>query len=251
MILVANGCSHTCGAELTYPMERACYEKAWPKHLADKLGCEHENLADSGASSHRIVRTSIRYVIDKFQQKNKLEDHFFIILWPGMYRDELYMPEQVTRKESELFYDENWLPLVTGNDEAYKNSFSHRFYTYYKSWVVCGEKVKRQMDYLHHIIMLQNFFTMYNIKYLFWNAAHSPLDFTHNQLKGYAGLLLKKNFPFLQEVNQCFTVLLRNNNQKISEHSNLSGFASHYDEDGLKWFANYLFDYLQENSLIT
>ncbi len=251
MILVANGCSHTCGAELTYPMERACFEKAWPKHLSDRLGCEHENLADSGASAHRIVRTTIRYVIEKFQQKKKLDDHFFIILWPGMFRDELHMPQKHTIKESELFYDNNWLPLVVGNDEAYKNSFSHRFYTYYKSWVVCGEKVKMQMDYLHNIILLQNFFTMYKIKYLFWNASHSPLDFTHPHLKGYSGLIFKKNFPFLQEVNQCFTVLLRNNNQKISEYSKLSGFASHYDEDALKWFANYIFDYLKENSLIT
>ena len=47
MILVTNGCSHTCGAEMTYPTERACYEKAWPKYLADLIGCKHDNLADS------------------------------------------------------------------------------------------------------------------------------------------------------------------------------------------------------------
>ena len=98
--------------------------------------------------------------------------------------------------------------------------------------------------------MLQNFFTMYKIKYLFWNAAHSPLDFDHSQHKGYLGLIFKDNFPFLQEVNQCFTVLLKNNNQKISTHSVASGFASHYDEDGHRWFANYIFNYLTEKSLI-
>ena len=251
MILVANGCSHTAGAELTYPMERACYERAWPKHLADLLNCNHINLADSGASAHRIVRTTIRYVLKQFKQKNKLDDHLFIVSWPGMFRDELYMPEEVTEKERYLFYDDNWLPLIVGNDEAYKNSFSHRFYTYYKSWVVCGEKVKRQIDYLQHIIMLQNFFTIYKIKYLFWNAAHSPLDFKHPELEGYTALIFKKNFPFLQDVNQCFTVLLRNNNQKISEHSMASGFGSHYDEEGNKWFANYLFNYMNQNSLIS
>ena len=251
MKLVTNGCSHTCGAELTYPMERACYEKAWPKHLADLLCCEHDNLADSGASAHRIVRTTIRYVIDNFQQKKKLNNHLFIILWPGMFRDELYMPEKHTIKEGELFYDNNWLPLVVGNDEAYKNSFSHRFYTYYKSWGVCGEKVKRQLDYLHHVMLLQNFLTIYKIKYLFWNAAHSPLDFTHQQLQGYLGLIFKKNFPFLQDVNKCFTVLLKNNNQNISQHSMASGFGSHYDEDAQLWFANYMYNYLNDNSLIT
>ena len=117
--------------------------------------------------------------------------------------------------------------------------------------MVCGEKVKRQMDYLHHIIMLQNFFTIYKIKYLFWNAAHSPLDFTHPELQGYLGIIFKKYFPFLQDVNQCFTVLLRNNNQNISEHSMASGFGSHYDEDGHKWFADYMFNYLNQNSFIS
>ena len=251
MILVANGCSHTAGGEITHPLERACYEKAWPKHLANLCGYDHVNLADSGASATRIVRTTIRYILNQFKQKKKLDDHFFIILWPGMFRDELYVPDNATDKEKELFYDDNWLPLIVGNDEAYKNSFSHRFYTYYKAWVVCGEKVKRQMDYLHHIIMLQNFFTMYNIKYLFWNAAHSPLDFKHHQLEGYSALIFKKNFPFLQEVNQCFTVLLKNNNQNISEHSITSGFGSHYDETGHKWFAKHMFNYLNKNSLIT
>tara|TARA_Y100000389_G_scaffold201172_1_gene243205 strand:+ start:610 stop:1365 length:756 start_codon:yes stop_codon:yes gene_type:complete len=250
MILVTNGCSHTCGAELTYPMERACYEKAWPKHLATLLNCEHTNLADSGASAHRIVRTTIRYIIDMFQQKKKLDEHFFIILWPGMFRDELYLPQEHTIEEGASFYDNNWLPLVVGNDESYKKAFSHRFYTYYKSWVVCGEKVKRQMDYLHHIMLLQNFFVMYKIKYLFWNAAHSPLDFTDPELKGYLGLVFKKNFPFLQDVNECFTVLLRNNNQNISEHSMASGFGSHYDEEALKWFANYLHKYIKSNNLL-
>ena len=81
-----------------------------------------------------------------------------------MFRDELHLPQDHTEAERITFYDNDWRPLVVGNDEAYKNSFSHRFYTYYKAWVVCGEKVKRQMDYLHHIIMLQNFFIMYNIK---------------------------------------------------------------------------------------
>ena len=251
MILVANGCSHTAGAEITYPMERACYHKAWPKHLCDLLQFEHCNLSDSGASAHRIVRTTMRYILDQFKQKNNLKDHFFIIMWPGMHRDELHVPKNATDDEKEMFYDDDWLPLIVGNDESYKSHFSHRFYTYYKSWVVCGEKVKRQMDYIHHIILLQNFFIMYKIKYLFWNAAHSPVDFNDNHLKGYSGLIFKKNYPFIQDVNQSFTVLMENNNQKISEHSMASGFSSHYDEKAQVWFANYLYEYINSHTLLS
>ena len=69
MILVANGCSHTCGAEIESPGQRSCYEKAWPIHLANHLDMDCLNLADSGASAHRVVRTTMRYVIDSFLKK--------------------------------------------------------------------------------------------------------------------------------------------------------------------------------------
>ena len=46
MHLVANGCSHTAGAEMEYTYQSKCYNKAWPKHLADILGCTHTNLSN-------------------------------------------------------------------------------------------------------------------------------------------------------------------------------------------------------------
>ena len=108
MILVANGCSHTAGAELEYPSQRRCYHKAWPKHLADKLEYEHINLSDSGASSHRVVRTTMRYIIDSFSNKKDLSDHLFVINWPGAYRTELRQPDDSSEDEKLLFYDDKW-----------------------------------------------------------------------------------------------------------------------------------------------
>lgn len=118
MILVANGCSHTAGAEMEYPSQRRCYNKAWPKHLADFLKCDHVNLSDSGASGHRVVRTTMRYVLDQFSKKNNLSDHLFIINWPGAYRTELRRLPDGTEEENLLFYDNHWLPLIVGNDES-------------------------------------------------------------------------------------------------------------------------------------
>ena len=62
MILIANGCSHTAGAEIEAPLQGECYEKAWPKKLADSLGTNTINLAVSGASDDRVVRTTIEYI---------------------------------------------------------------------------------------------------------------------------------------------------------------------------------------------
>ena len=41
MILLSNGCSHTSGAELDETNTDYCYEKAWPKYLADLLNFDH------------------------------------------------------------------------------------------------------------------------------------------------------------------------------------------------------------------
>ena len=168
MILVANGCSHTAGAEMEYPSQRRCYSKAWPKHLADRLGWEHVNLSDSGASGHRVVRTTIRYMIDQFKLKNNLKDHLFIINWPGAHRTEMKIPQNANAYEKSLFYDDSWLPLVVGNDESYRGTFSKRLYNWYQLWVINSEPVAPRMDYLHEIIQLQNLFITYKIKFFIY-----------------------------------------------------------------------------------
>lgn len=250
MFLVANGCSHTAGAEIEYPCQRRCYDKAWPKHLADLFGCDHVNLADSGASGHRVVRTTMRYVIDNFSLKNDLSDHLFIINWPGAYRTELRQLPDGSEDEKLLFYDDDWLPLIVGNDESYKGSFTKRLYTYYMSWVLTSEAIKPRLDYVHDIILLQNFFTLYKIKFLFWSASYVNITPAHKELQGYKSLIHKTTYPYFSDIDYSYNVLLKNNNQKISEFSHQSGFASHYDEESQRWFANYLYSYLANSSLL-
>ena len=250
MFLVTNGCSHTAGAELEFPSQRRCYSKAWPKHLADRLSCDHINLADSGASTDRVVRTTIRYVIDNFKIRNNLSDHLFIINWPGAYRTELREIPDGSDNEKLLFYDDSWLPLVVGNDDSYRKSFSKRLYMFYKSWVATSEEIKPRLNYLHNILLLQNMFILYRIKFLFWSASFVSINEGHKELQGYKSLIHNYTYPFLGDVNNCFTVLLQNNNQQISKFSHESGFSSHYDESAQVWFAEYMYSYLAKSSLI-
>ena len=35
--LLANGCSHTAGAEIEYPLQNKCYINAWPRCLTDDM----------------------------------------------------------------------------------------------------------------------------------------------------------------------------------------------------------------------
>lgn len=237
MILVANGCSHTAGAEMEYPLQRRCYDKAWPKHLAELLKYDHVNLSDSGASSHRVVRTTMRYVLDNL---TNIHDHFFVIAWPGAYRDEFKYSESFTDLEKESFYDDEWLPLVAGNDKHYKSIFTSKIYTVYKAWVLSHSTIKASMDYMTDIIFLQNLLLMFKAKFLFLEASHVNIPKDDPDLAGYSGLIAKKTFPYFGNPNHTLTTLLKNNGQTISEFSIQSGFGSHYDEKAQRWYASYV-----------
>ena len=189
MILVTNGCSHTAGAELEHVYQRRCYHKAWPKILADKIEYDHVNLSDSGASSHRVVRTTIRYVLDNMKN---IRDHFFIINWPGAFRTELKYSDSFPQQDQYLFYDDSWLPMVVGNDKQYKENFSSTLYTVYKSWVLSNNNIQAKIDYLHDILLLQNLFTTYGIKFLFWNASNLFIPNDVPEFDGYRALVHKK-----------------------------------------------------------
>ena len=245
MFLLANGCSHTAGAELEYPRQPRCYHKAWPKHLADFFNCEHENLSNSGASCHRVVRTTIRFILDYIHGKNNINDLFVIIAWPGSMRIELRRPTNVPKEESHLYFDDNWLPLILGNDSAYKKNFTPKLYYHYKSWVVTMDEIGPTLDYLHHIIMLQNFLLLHKIKYRFYSAAYVGIDKTAPELLGYGALINKKHFPHYDNQSMMITNLMKRNGQQVSPHSIESGYASHYDEYSQFWLAKYIFEELQ------
>lgn len=246
MKLVVNGCSHTCGAELEYEFQPNCYDKAWPKLLSDKIGCDHVNLSNSGASCHRVVRTTMRYIIDNITD---LHDHLFIVNWPGAFRTE-YRFSDSFKEDEHNFYDDQWIPWVVGNDEVYKKTLSKKLYTVYQSWVLSNCTIKGYMDYMHHIILLQNLLMLFKVKFLFWEAAHVNVPRDKGELAGYKSLIFKKHFPHFGDVNYTFTNILFQNDQKISDYSIKGGQASHYDEESQIWFADYMYNELAKRSLI-
>ena len=164
MILLANGCSHTSGGEIEYVTQDSCYSKAWPQHLGKKLDFEVINLARSGASNKRVLRTTITSLGELFLQKVAPKDIFVVILWPGSYRTEVY---QDILKDDELW--EGWLPICVGNDEQYREHYSRDIYQYYKNWVnVALDPKAVNIDYYTSVILLQGYLKSFKIKYLFW-----------------------------------------------------------------------------------
>ena len=137
MILLANGCSHTSGGQMEYLAQDYCYSKAWPQHLANKLNFNCKNIAISGASNKRILRTTITTIGELFLQKVEPKDIFVVILWRGSYRTEVYQ-----RKFNDIDPWYGWLPLTAGNAANYKKYYPKAVYKYYQKLGYCNIRPK-------------------------------------------------------------------------------------------------------------
>lgn len=236
MILLANGCSHTAGAEIEYAQQGQCYEKAWPFRLADTLKYDHLNLSISGASAERISRTTIEYFLKEFEKPSyKNSDYFVTVSWPGFYRTEIFNGG----------FDDGWQPLVVGNDDTYKKQMSFESYAFYKAWTLHAKPHPQTISYFHDILLLQYFLTAHRIKFLFWNASNST-PHKENYLHLYFKQVYHKRFPYIDDFNYSYCALLENNG---FEYSPVSEYA-HYGEDAQIWFADYLHKYLTNNNLL-
>lgn len=242
MILLANGCSHTAGAELEESFQSKCYEKAWPAHLGKLLAADEVvNLSDSGASQKRIIRTTLEYIGTLIHNGEwlKVKNLFVVILWPGAYRDEMY------HKDHDGYYN-----IVVGNDELYRKGLSKAQYEYYKAWVVNYEKEKADDDSYLNVILLQNYLSFYKIPFLFWNASNSALSTDRKRCFPYQAQINRKRFPYFHLYEYGYTYLAKTYGHQVSRYSVDSGFNSHYDEDTHKWWAKYLKNYIIENDIL-
>jgi len=245
MILVSNGCSHTAGAELESSTQGECYEKAWPKHLADSLGYEHINLSMSGASTNRVLRTTYEFIHDYIIQGKDLKKLFIVILWPGIFRTELY----IEGKSTSYNYDHYWTPMLVANAEQYKTEYLPIHYHYFKSWVTNTTPYQATCEYYMTITNLQNLLHRYGIKYLFMDAANSGLSMSV-KVNRYKIHIDKRYYEGLDNPENCYTSLCRDYNQKISTYSVDSGCNSHYDEDAHIWFAKYIENIINKRNIL-
>ena len=236
MYLIANGCSHTSGAEIEYVLQDSCYSKAWPQHLANKLKLESINLARSGASSKRVVRTTLEHIGTLFLKGVKPEQLFVIISWPGPYRTEIYKGAYI---DDPIW--QGWLPMCPNNDASYKKIYPRDVYYYYKAWVTTLDGTSANIDYYNHVILLQSYLKSFKIKYLFWRASSTTLNRENLSL---AIQIDRKYFPSAHDGDLSYLYLLKQSGYKFSFKN-----STHHGEDGHIFFANYLYNYINDNSL--
>lgn len=239
MLIIANGCSHTAGAEIEYSLQGECYNKAWPYKLASQLDFTSKNLAISGASDDRVSRTTIEYLGKLKRSDNYNPSKIFVVIsWPGLFRTEIYQ----NKPKENGFWDNQWMPLVAGNDDTYKKQCSTSSYAYYKAWMMRLNPVQETIKFYSNVLLLQNVLIANKIKYLFWNSCRNiPQD-----QESFYNEINHKRFPYLTNVDLSYTTLLHNNGFKHSEFAKYG----HYGEDAQEWFADFLFKYINKNNLL-
>lgn len=90
--LFANGCSHTSGSEIEFEYQGYCYEKAWPRWLADDKGWNWVNVAEPGAGNEQIRRTTFEWIAKniEIEKKYNSDNLIVMIMWSGFNRFEAW-----------------------------------------------------------------------------------------------------------------------------------------------------------------
>jgi hypothetical protein len=229
MLLLVNGCSHTAGAEIDFEWQDSCYEKAYSRWCADALGWEYKNLAVSGASQERIIRTTIDWVGSNY----KNNEIYVAIMWSGPSRNEFYDSDK-----------NKYIQIIPNNDEIYKKQFTHTQYTYYKSYVAVQDRYSQMVKWHNNAILLQSYFRSLKIRYLFLNASE-PLRNDENKLDHLALQIDFNKYPWAYDATNSYLNVCKNRGFKKPAHVTRSS-SSHLGEDAHIFYGKNLAKYIQK-----
>ena len=236
--LLANGCSHTAGAEIEYSLQNKCYEKAWPKWLADDMGWNWINLAKSGNSNEQIKRTTIEWIIENVELSNryKVDELIVMIMWSGFNRFEVWN-NQTNKLISACG---NFLKVFGDNSK-----YSVELCEYIKYRTIIDNDSVAEYRSLMEVYLTARYLESLNIKYYFMNALYSwksPTSFEQEELRPNYKLLYdaygnrqKRHLGFSLKTEQ-FHQYLRYQKILVSEHSKWN----HWGVEGQQFWKDYL-----------
>lgn len=190
-ILYVNGCSHSCGAEITHSGSCRLSEDlrlSWAGKLSDALSMQHHNDAASGQDNLTIFSNTVHSILnllDKHDSSNikvvigwtAPEREYFIyknslwILNPGMDNTEWF--RTAPKEVKETFY--NYITRIDHNDSM--NKFALQYYN------------------------MVNFLKKHNIEYYFFNAISRVFEPSSNIVHSRVnnGKTTKKLFDMIRQ----------------------------------------------------
>jgi hypothetical protein len=235
LTLIANGCSHTAGAEIEFKYQGTSYNNAWPRWLADIKGWNWINIAQSGSSNEFIGRTTVEWLAENLEtNKNyKPEDIVVMIMWAGFNRFELFSHAQNRIRSATIGSDVTKEAPETRALIRYKFQNDPEQYFALKSLLAVYQTAR----------ILESF----GVKYYFANANTNfctPEQMIYSLKPHYTriynayGEREKLHLGFLRYDDNFWNYMIQKN-VPISEHS----ANGHYGVDGQQAWANRLIEY--------
>jgi hypothetical protein len=179
MVLLVNGDSHTAGSEIDYNEQQECKEKAWGKHLADKLNMDYCNLAKPGSSNQRIVNTTQDWIISNIllDKKYKPEDIHVMIMWSGFDRDQIYVQDMNQLVDIGISTD------VT----LFKTKMTKELGDYHRSKILLQDHFYSCFNALSMVYNFSNWLVSLNIKHTFINGLYHfyDMDYVNNEFTNH------------------------------------------------------------------
>jgi len=172
MLVYANSCSF--GATQLYLV--------YPELIANHLQCELINDGTPGACNRRIIRTSLRSLIEL--RKNQSTDILALIGLSFIGRTELWQPKQSPTAtdgdfhpiSSDLIVSQDWSKgLINTHINNIHKLLDAEVQDYYKQWLIHFSKEAAVTDLLADIIMLTSYAECNNINIaVFCNCQKFP-----------------------------------------------------------------------------
>lgn len=161
-IFYINGCSHSCGNEISYPRSfrtQFDLDNCFGGLIAQKYGLPHHNDAWPSQSNKAIYSSSV-FSLLKLLELYKGSEIFVLIGWSGYWRTEIVYDDKLYR----IFVN---LPL----DD--KPKYIQKFY---KSWIMRSNDDVHTNDFSLWYFAMKNFLDQYKIDHLFFNAVNSIVE---------------------------------------------------------------------------
>jgi hypothetical protein len=163
-LLYVNGCSHSCGAEISYPDSHRTPDDlkgSWGGQLASRFNLIHYNDAIAGQDNHSIMSSTIHSVLNLLDQYNANEI-LVIIGWTGFERDHF------------IYQDKKYRFVPGCQDRPFFKQWPDVVQNAFHNYIL-GIDLKSNTNNKFSLIYysLVNFLKLHNVDYYFFNALHA------------------------------------------------------------------------------
>ena len=232
-LLYVNGCSHCCGAEISYVgshRESKDLELSWPGKLAKSYNLIHKNDALSGQGNQSIFSNTVHSILNLLKT-HKPEEIFVIIGWSGFER-------------TDYIYEDKRYMFIPGFQEVKQFSmWPSVIKKAFNSWILgCDFDNHLMNQNLLYYFSMKNFLEKYNVEYYFINTVHSyvvPVKNLMHDLDNFKVTtdlvdMLKNDVRYLEPFNNDMAYYQY---MKVRYNGHIDGRNHHFLEDAQQEWA--------------